>query len=386
MIEQPFGQASAGGDGYRGELHPAGDIANGIDAGLIGILVLVHRDHAVAENADAGRLQVQAGGVGASADGPDDRVETFQVLARTVNDQPLIPFGQATDLEIGVYLDALAGHFLVQDLADHRIEQVEDAVVQGHQGDFGTQRAEHAGQFDADVAAADDRHAVGALRELEEAVRSDAEIGTGQRRNDGLASGGDDDMFGAVDLAIDLDMMTIDKVSATADVVDAEIFNIAVPEAVDHRDVVLAPLDQFFPVDVLETGLHAEIGGVLHRVGQVGRIPHHLLRHATVVDAGAAQAFLLDDADLAAEGGCLLGHGQSAAAAAEDEKIVVLVAVCLHGLLSSEDDSGFPLGSSSKTQWKAPAEAGAIVWIRPRPDPGSGTARVPRSRRCARRR
>ena len=56
------------------------------------------------------------------------------------------------------------------------------------------QRAQHAGQFHRDVAAADDGDSGGPLLELEKAVGGDAQFGPGDVGHRRIAAGGDDDV------------------------------------------------------------------------------------------------------------------------------------------------------------------------------------------------
>jgi hypothetical protein len=92
--------------------------------------------------------------------------------------------------------------------------KVSSTGLERHHGDLGAQGAQHAGQLDADVAAADDADRLGCSLQLEEAVGGDAELGAGHTRHDRPPAGGDGDVVGGVALAVDLDGVGIDEAGA----------------------------------------------------------------------------------------------------------------------------------------------------------------------------
>ena len=87
--------------------------------------------------------------------------------------------------------------------------------------------------------------AAGCCCKLEEAVRGDAQLGAGYRRDDGLAAGGDDACVGAVALTVHLHRVRVHKARMTFDAVNALLLRVAVPVAVDIGDVRSRPLPAF---------------------------------------------------------------------------------------------------------------------------------------------
>src|SRR5690606_29793138 len=79
--EEAIRQPATSGNGHRGQLPFAGDVANGIYAGHVGLLERVGRDAAVRIHLDAGVLQPQAIRVGLAAHGPDDHLVAVQAAA-----------------------------------------------------------------------------------------------------------------------------------------------------------------------------------------------------------------------------------------------------------------------------------------------------------------
>ncbi len=76
------------------------------------------------------------------------------------------------------------------------------------------------------------------------------------------------------------------------------------------------------PVETAALEVEAVITGVLEHVRDGGRVPHDLLGHAADVDAGAAEAVILEQRDPRAMGTRSHRRGDTAAAAANDDQIV----------------------------------------------------------------
>ena len=78
---------------------------------------------------------------------------------------------------------------------------------------LGAQPGENAGEFDRDIAAADDGDALGHFVQIERVVGDDAELGAGNVGPVGMAAGGDDDALGGDALAADIERMGVDEAS-----------------------------------------------------------------------------------------------------------------------------------------------------------------------------
>src|SRR5690606_15700232 len=112
----------------------------------------------------------------------------------------------------------------------------------------GAECAQHAGQFHADVAGADDGHVARTRAQREEAVGGDAELATWHR----LAprpSAGRDRAVRCIGLAsVRAHARAAEQFAATGNDFDAEFLEAAARARMDVRDVALAPLDEGAPV------------------------------------------------------------------------------------------------------------------------------------------
>jgi len=70
--------------------------------------------------------------------------------------------------------------------------------------------------------------------------------------------------------------------------------------------------------------VEAVVARVLERVCELGRVPHHLLRHAAEVHAGAAERAGLEQRDTRAILRCALRGREPATAAAEHDEVELL--------------------------------------------------------------
>jgi hypothetical protein len=99
----------------------------------------------------------------------------------------------------------------------------------------------------------------------------------------------------------------------------------ALVDAVQARDLAVLVGEQPAPVEARLGNAPAEIGGVLQLVADVGRVGEKLLRDAADVDAGAAEAAGFGDRDARTEGGGDAARADPARAAADGEKIVIVI-------------------------------------------------------------
>src|SRR5581483_4021509 len=80
---------------------------------------------------------------------------------------------------------------------------------------------------------------------------------------------------------------------------------------------------QRWAVEGVRRDSEAVIARVMQWVGDGSGIEHEFLRHATAVDARAAQAVALDDDRLRTMPRRAFGRRQAATAAADDDKVVI---------------------------------------------------------------
>src|ERR1700734_3662772 len=190
------------------------------------------------------------------------------------------------------------------------------------------QLVKRAGQLAGDVAAADDGDAPRPLRELEEAVRSDAVLGPGQQRPRGLAAGRDHDVPRGQALPVDLDGIAVQDVGGAAQKGHALGREVALIDAVQAQHIGVALALQIRPIAVAQCDVESVVVGVGETLGDARRVPHDLLGNAAHVHARASQAVRFDHGRLGAIFGRALRAGQAAAAAAHADEIEGLVPNC----------------------------------------------------------
>src|SRR5690606_20654572 len=99
----------------------------------------------------------------------------------------------------------------------------------------------------------------------------------------------------------------------------------------DAIDVGTAVLDQRGPVEAVHRGVEAVVRSVVtNGLGDMRRVPHDFLGHATHVDACAAQGLGLDQCTFLSMHGRAVDGRNAAAAAAYGDVIVVVCQVLPH--------------------------------------------------------
>ncbi len=83
--------------------------------------------------------------------------------------------------------------------------------------------------------------------------------------------------------------------------------------------------DQFIPIELIDGGVETVIRPVhVDRFADLGGMPHHFFRYAAHVNAGAAQFFGFNQCAFLAVHCCTVNGGNTAAAAANSDVIIVL--------------------------------------------------------------
>ena len=99
----------------------------------------------------------------------------------------------------------------------------------------------------------------------------------------------------------------------------------ALVDAVQAVDLAVLVGEELLPVEGRLGDAPAEVGGVLQFVAEMRGVGKELLRDAADVDAGAAEAARLGYRDARAEGGGNAARAYAARAAADGEKVVVVL-------------------------------------------------------------
>ena len=105
---------------------------------------------------------------------------------------------------------------------------------------------------------------------------------------------------------------------------DAPPGKILFVDAVQARDVGLAPAAQRPPVMAIYTHIEAVAGGILQALGELRGNPHDLFRNATDVDTGAPEPAGFDDHYAGAVLRGALRAREATAPATDDRQIVVI--------------------------------------------------------------
>ena len=299
LIDSIFGRSQALGGGIVGELHFAGYVTDGEDAGDAGAAAVVGFDEAAPVRFQAGFIQFQAVGDGPAADGAQEQVRLKGFIAEFGGDaivgglevfQSLA--GEDTDAKGFLHV---AAHFAT----DIRIEQEQNVLKQLHNCDFHSQVRRHAGQFATDEAAAQNRHAGGQLGDVQKpAAVHHARVPGKKSRHGRGGTRGDDDLPGANGGAIaNENGVAVLEGSCAGELLDAvggeELFDAALELADDS--ILLT--DHGGVVHRRAGDGDAEGLGVFDFREGVSRGDQRLGGDAAPVEAGAAELLLFDNGD-----------------------------------------------------------------------------------------
>ncbi len=229
----------------------------------------------------------------------------------------------ALDVDVRAQIDALLAHLVGQEGAHVVVEAAQDLLAAVELRDLRAEALEDRGELARDVAAADDDEAARKLGQVEDLVRRDRELAAGNVRRGRPAAGRDQDLRGAVGLAVDRHRIRPGEPGPAVDQRDAGVAEQPVVDVVEARDLDRAVALQHLPVEHRRRDVPAEAVRFLERVGVVGREAVQLLRDAAEVDAGAAERGILGDRDADA---ALRGEARGphpAAAGTDDEEVEI---------------------------------------------------------------
>ena len=255
-------------------------------------------------------------------------------------------------LETGAELeaDAAAPEGPLQQLRARLVLQRQQLGKQLHDRDLGPEGPPHAGELDADHAAAEDNHRSGDPVQHQRVVRGDhalaVDVETGQAP--WLRSAGEHDVLGLVDRVADPDAVRRFQPPRSLDGVDLPARDgglQALPQPVYHAVLIGKHARD---VDPLEGGLDAHGRTVPGVVRDLGGVQQRLGGDAAAVQAGSPDLVLLDQRYALAEFGRAQRAGVPAAATAEHDDVVAADALCHPSSLLHEPVSPtWPTQSSS---------------------------------------
>ena len=203
------------------------------------------------------------------------------------------------------------------------VEAAQDLLAPAELGHVRAEAMEDRRELACDVAAADDDQPLGKARQVEDLVRADRELGARHFRRNRPASGGDDDVRGAMANAVDLDFVRADELGPAADHGRSGAFEQLAVDAVEAADLRGAARLQGRPVEARRADAPAEAACLGEALGVMRGEAVQLLRNAAEVDAGAAERRVLGDGDARAALGGQASGANAGAAGADDEEVVL---------------------------------------------------------------
>lgn len=237
----------------------ASDVAQSVDSGNTGVLVFVDDEvpfWSLLEIIAEGGFEIELFDLGRATDCPEEFVDFdgFAVFARQFEDF----VGAFT---VGEFLDLFEAWVVLVDddavlfvrgcdcVLDHGVEGAEEFVVADVQVRFDANGVHHSGQFDSDVACANDGELLGQFLDLEEAVGGDAVFGAGDVAGQGrMTTDGDRDVRSCTDdLAaaichINLDFILGQELRGALDEIDTVVAPVALVDSVQSLDLGVAVL------------------------------------------------------------------------------------------------------------------------------------------------
>ena len=173
-----------------------------------------------------------------------------------------------------------------EDFLDGRVESSEDGFAADEEVGLGSEGVEDAGEFDGDVTSTDDDDSLRLFFELEEAIRGDAEAGSGNllvRGDGGVTADGDANVVGIDGIGFltrlrDLDLIGGKDGSVTVEEVDTLPVPVGLVDTAEFLDIRVALRFEGGPVELWPVeALELVSGGVTKLVGEIGGVPHQLL-------------------------------------------------------------------------------------------------------------
>lgn len=282
----------------RGQGGEANDVADGVDVVYLGLETVVYEDPPAALHLESGVVQVEVVGL--------------SLTSRRVHyglGWNLFAAGQGghgarrADIDRGHFLAEPECHRQVaqvefQRLDDLGVAEVQHVVPLLHDGDFGAQRSEHGGVFDADHAGTDHDHRGWQRFEIEDPVGVEhpffVKFDSGWPCRPG-ASGDDDVVAGdgglfPAGLVLHEDGVRVDEPAMAHDQIDAVTHQLVAHHVDFLADHVLGPRQQVGRGDPV---LHAVACAVQLALVHAGEVEHSLTQRfgwdRACVDADAAE-------------------------------------------------------------------------------------------------
>lgn len=329
--------------GLVGQHGAESDVTNASDVGLVGSVLLVDDDSALVVLLDTGSLEVQALGVGSSANGNEQNVGIKGLLVALLDvldlDLDAVALnGTGKHLGAKLELDTLLGEHLLGGLGDLVVHTSANGVLELDNSHLGAESGPDGAHLETNDTSSDDDHLLGDGLEGKGTsggnnlllVNGDAGEGGG------LRAGGNDDVLGlegdglAAINGVDLDLGVGHKRTGALVVVDLVLLEQHLDTAGETLDGGLLGLLQLGDVHLDVRDLDSSVGGVgFDGVVHLGVVEQRLRGDTSDVETGSSEgASLLDTAGLEAGLGGLDGGDVSTGATSDNKDIKLLVCCC----------------------------------------------------------
>src|SRR6185503_19506884 len=322
--EKAVGETPTGGDRDRRQIYAADDIADCIDAGYVGGLIGVGHDIAVRVGGHPRRPQIQAVGIGASSDCPYQAVHAFYRFAIFERNAKACGFFfYFCDFATVDYAHSVRDHLRHQFPTQHDVKIIQEVRTTDHHRHLATERPQQTSQFDGDIASADDCDVLRLLLQFKEAIGRNAERCPGQVWHERATADRNDNVFGRERVGTDLDCFRADEARPTPHDGHAVFCQRALMGSLQVEHMLVALSFENTPVEGMRWNGKTVVRCFIQRMGEVGAVPHDLLRHAADIHACAADAARFHQRALRAVACCAIGDCDAAAAATDGEEIEV---------------------------------------------------------------
>lgn len=325
--------------GLVGKHGAKGDISDASDVGLVGSVLLVDDDSALVVLLNTGSLEVQALGVGSSANGHEQNIGIKDLLVALLDVLDLDLDGLALHvsgkhLGAKLELDALLGQHLLGGLGDLVVHTSANGVLELDNGHLRAETGPDGTHLQTNDTATNDDELLGdALEGKSTGGRDNLLLINGDAgEGGGLGAGGNDDVLGldvdglAALNGVDLDLGVGDERAGALVVGDLVLLEEHLDTAGKTLDGGLLGLLHLGDVHLDVRDLDTSVGGVgLDGVVHLRVVEQRLGGNAANVEAGSSErASLLDTTGLEAGLGSLDGGNVASGASSDDEDIKLL--------------------------------------------------------------
>ena len=268
--------------------------------------------------------QAEPLGVRIAAGGVEHLVGDLDTAVAHRHAKPLALAVDALDMAGGAQIDPLLAHLDGHEAGDLGIEAAQDLLAAVELRDLRPQAAKDRREFAGDVATADDQQVLRKGRQVENLVRRDRQVGTGEHRHHRVATGRDHELAGRVARTVHLDLAGADDPSPAADDLHAGVFEQLAVDRVQAADLGRPVFLEQLPVEhrrPVVVGRPAEAGRFFIGLGIVRGVAVEFFRDAAQVDAGATERCVFGDRH---PGTVLRRHARrpnATAAGADDEEV-----------------------------------------------------------------